>query len=59
MKSNCCWVNYKWDIIQNQIFIRNKVKVLSDFSNYTTKKELKHAAGVDASDLAAKKVLLL
>ena len=28
-------------------------------SNYATKKELEHAAGIDTSDLTAKKVLLL
>ena len=35
--------------------IRDKVKVVLDFSNYATKKELDHATGVDRSDLAAKK----
>ena len=35
--------------------IRDKVKVISDLSNYATKKELGHATGVDTSDLAAKK----
>ena len=35
--------------------IRDKVKVVLDWSNYATKKELDHATGVDTSDLAAKK----
>ena len=35
--------------------IRDKVKVVLDLSNCATKKELGHAAGVDTSDLAAKK----
>ena len=39
--------------------IRDKVKAVSDFSNYATKKELDHSTGVDTSDLAAKKILLL
>ena len=39
--------------------IREKVKVVLDLSNYATKKELEHATGVDTSDLAAKKILLL
>ena len=36
--------------------IRDKVKVVLDLSNYTTKKELEHATGTDTSDLAAKKI---
>ena len=39
--------------------IRDKVKVVLNLSNYDTKKELEHATGVDTSDLAAKKMLLL
>ena len=39
--------------------IRHKIKVVSDLSNYATKKELEHATGVDTSDLAAKNNLLL
>ena len=35
--------------------IRDKVKVVLDWSNYTIKKELDHATGADTSDLAAKK----
>ena len=35
--------------------IRDEVKVVLDLSNYTTKKELGHATGIDTSDLAAKK----
>ena len=34
--------------------IGDKVKVVLDLSNYTTRKELGHATGVDSSDLAAK-----
>ena len=60
MKKNCCGVYYKWFIIQNQIVILDiKVKVVLDLSNYDTKKELDYATGVDTSDLAAKKILLL
>ena len=39
--------------------VRDKVKVVLDFSNYATKKKLEHAASADTSDLAAKKILLL
>ena len=39
--------------------IRNKIKVVLDLSNYTTKKELDHATGVDTPDLVAKKISLL
>ena len=39
--------------------IRDKVKVALDFLNDASKKELEHAPGIDASDLAAKKDLLL
>ena len=35
--------------------IRDKVKVVLGLSNYTTKKELEQATGIDTSDLAAKK----
>ena len=35
--------------------IRKKVKVVLYMSNYALKKELEHAAGIDASDLGAKK----
>ena len=35
--------------------IRDKVKVVLDLSNYATKRELDHAAGVYTFDLAAKK----
>ena len=38
-------------------YFRDKGKVVLDLSNYATKKELDHAAGVDTSDLAAKKNL--
>ena len=40
-------------------YIRDKVKVMLDFSNYAIKKELQHATGIDTSDLAAKKMFLL
>ena len=40
-------------------YIRDKVKVVLDLSNCGTKKELDYATGVDTSDLAAKKILLL
>ena len=36
--------------------IRDKVKVVLDLSNDATKNKLDHAAGVDASDLATKKI---
>ena len=35
--------------------IRDKVKVVLDLSNSVTKKELEHARGIGASDLAAKR----
>ena len=38
---------------------RDKVKLVLDLSNYGTKNELYHAACVDTSDLAAKKISLL
>ena len=54
MKKNCCRVNYKSVIIQKpDSHIRDKVKVVLDFSNYATKEELDHATGVGTSDLAA------
>lgn len=34
--------------------VRGKVKLSLDLSNYTTKKELKDAAGVNTSNLSAK-----
>ena len=36
-------------------YIRNKIKVGLDLSNYATKKKLCHTTGVDTSGLAAKK----
>ena len=39
--------------------VRDKVKKVLDVANYATKKELQHATGIDTSDLAAKKMLLL
>ena len=35
--------------------IRDKVKVVLNFSNYATKRQLEHATGVETPDLAAKK----
>ena len=46
MEQNCCKVNYKWVITQNQIL---------DLSNYSNKNKLDHAKDIDASDLAAEK----
>ena len=40
--------------LEPDAYIRDKVKVVLDLSNYATK-ELDHATGVDTSDLAAKK----
>ena len=37
--------------------IRNKVKIVLNFQNYATMKELEHAIGVDTFDLAATKRL--
>ena len=37
------------------IHIRDKVKVVLDLSNYTTKKKLDYATGFGTLDLAAKK----
>ena len=56
MKKNCCWVNYK-QVTDNRI--RNKVKVVLDLPSYAIKKELDHATGVDTSNLAAEKIVLL
>ena len=39
--------------------IRDNVKVILALSNYATKKESDHPTGVDASDLATKKILLV
>ena len=39
--------------------IRNKVKVVLDLPSYAIKKELDHATGVDTSNLAAEKIVLL
>ena len=36
-------------------YIRDKVKVVLDLSDYATKKELEHARDIDTSDLATKK----
>ena len=56
MKKNRCWVYYKWVIIQNQtVILEIKLKLVLVLPNYATKNELKHATGIDAWDLAAKK----
>ena len=39
--------------------IRDKVKAVLDLSNYATKKELDRATGVDTSDLAAEKYVIV
>ena len=39
--------------------IRDKVKVVWELSNYATKTKLKHSTGINTSDLAAKKILML
>ena len=44
---------------QPDSYIRYKVKVVLDLSNYATNTELEHATGTDTSDLAAEKILLL
>ena len=40
--------------LEIDIWIRDKVKVISDLSNYDTKKELEHATYVDTWNLATK-----
>ena len=39
--------------------IRDKVKLVLELSNFTAKKELKDATGVDTSNLAAKRDFML
>ena len=39
--------------------IRDKVKVVWGLSNYAIKTKFEHATGINTSDLAAKKILLL
>ena len=56
MRENCRGVNEL--LSRTRWHIRDKVKVALDLSNYATKKELEHAAGIDTSDLAAKKVFI-
>ena len=51
MKNNYCWVSY---YPKADSHIRDKVKVVIDWSNYASKKELKHAKGNDRWNLAAK-----
>ena len=60
MKKKCCWINYIWVIIQNQIVILDlkNVKLVLDLSNYATNKKLEHITDVNTSDLAAKKDFL-
>ena len=38
--------------------IRDKVKVVSDLSNYAAKEKLEHAVCIDTSNLAAKKYFI-
>ena len=40
-------------------YVRDKVRVVLDLSNYATKKKLDRAKGVDTSDLPAKKIIAL
>ena len=40
---------------RTRYLFKDKVKVVSDLSNYATKKELDYATGVDTSDLPAEK----
>ena len=44
---------------EQETYIRDKVKVILDLSNFTTNKELKIVAVVDTSNLAHKKILWL
>ena len=52
MKNSCCWVNYKWVIIQNQIVILKK-KFYETFQTTVLKKE-EHVTGVDTTNIRAK-----
>ena len=45
-------------IKEHDSHVRNSDKVVIDFSNYASKKELEHATGIDTSDLAAKKAFV-
>ena len=40
---------------ETESYIRDKIKVVLDLSNYATKKELEHGTGINTPDLAAKK----
>ena len=55
LKKDCCCLNLKWFIMQSQTYIIDKVKVAWELSNFAAKKGLKHATGVDTSDVTAKK----
>ena len=44
---------------ESDSYLRDKVKVVLNLSNYATKNKLDHDTGVDTSDLAAKKISLL
>ena len=46
MKKNCCWTRHR---------IRDTVKVVLYLSHYATKKQLKHAIGIDISDFSFQK----
>ena len=41
------------------VHVKDKVKAVLNLSSYTTKKELEHATGVDTSDLAIEKYIVL
>ena len=45
--------------LETESHTRDKVKVVSDLSNYSAKKKLEHATGVYTFNLAAKKILWL
>ena len=47
MTKHCCWVTY--------IELRSRTKVVLDWTNYATKKVLKHTTSVYRFDLTAKK----
>ena len=53
MKGNCCWVNYKWVFIQEDI--RDKVKFLLDFFKLYNQ----NTTCIYKSDLATKKDFFL
>ena len=54
MKKDFCWVNLNKLLSRTRQSFRDKVKIILDLSNYTTKTKLDHATGLDTSDLAVK-----